>query len=170
MVIAGNRWHPWKGHGWESHEWVICRSASRCGDCRRGGEPSQNQQEDGGLGEGEVPRTQGECGSWSGDYLSEAMTFGRRSLPVQRRWAGETGRGEYESWPFSPSVSFPLMGRTQTEARGLKSPSDGEVHGEQLPWHLALVGGSKERRVDLKGQVESIRHTHTAVLQGWTHF
>ena len=152
----------------ESHEWVICRNASRWRDSRRGGEASQTQQEDGGLGEGEVPGTQGECGSWSRGYPSGAMTFGRRSLPVQRRWMERERKREGRKWilTFLSFCQFSLIGRTQTEARGLKSPSDGVIHGEQLPWLLALVGGLRERRVELKGQAESVRHTHRAVLQG----
>ena len=135
MVNAGNRWHPWKGHGWEFHERVIYRNANRCRDSRRGGEASQTQQEDGGLGEGEVPRTQGECGSWSRGYPPGVMTFGRRSLPVQRRWMERERERERRIWILTfLSCQFPLIGRTQTEARGLKSPSDGVVCGEQLPW------------------------------------
>ena len=82
---------------------------------------------------------------------------------------GEREREKKRGEKMNPDLSLLLSGPPDwqdPEARGLKSPSDGVIHGEQLPWLLALVGGLRERRVELKGQAESVRHTHRAVLQG----
>ena len=79
---------------------------------------------------------------------SGAMIFGRRSLVMQRRWVGrerEEGREEERErerereegicvLTFLSFCEYPPIGRTQPEARGLKSPIDGVFHGGQCPW------------------------------------